>query len=232
MKWISCPPRTASGHPRGCSCFANDPLLFEPETQYGYSTFGWILVSAAVEAAADEPFFTFMRTQIFKPLGMTDTTIRLRDRARSRIGRPSTTGIQWRPSFRARAGDHGRLLLFRGRRRDPVHAVRPGALRDGGHQRQAAAACHREPSSRHHRCWLRARKPTTASAGCSRPFSSRGAPTRLAGHASRTMLGGSTSFLTFPERGIVVAVTTNIAGKDTRSIALGIAQAFAEQRAP
>ena len=56
-----------------------------------------------------------------------------------------------------------------------------------------------------------------------------GAPTRLAGHASRTLLGGSTSFLTFPERGIVVAVTTNISGKDTKSIALGIAQAFAEQ---
>jgi hypothetical protein len=40
----------------------------------------------------------------------------------------------------------------------------------------------------------------------------------------------STSFLTFPDRGIVVAVTTNISGKDTKSIALGIAQAFADQR--
>jgi serine beta-lactamase-like protein LACTB len=29
--------------------FADDPLRFEPQTQYGYSTFGWILVSAAVE---------------------------------------------------------------------------------------------------------------------------------------------------------------------------------------
>ena len=58
----------------GLQLFANDPLRFEPATQYGYSTFGWILVSAAVEAAADEPFSTFMRTQIFTPLGMTDTT--------------------------------------------------------------------------------------------------------------------------------------------------------------
>ena len=40
-----------------------------------YSTLGWILVSAAVEAAANEPFFTLMRTKIFKPLGMIDTTI-------------------------------------------------------------------------------------------------------------------------------------------------------------
>jgi CubicO group peptidase (beta-lactamase class C family) len=46
--------------------FADDPLLFEPETNTKHSTFGWILVSAAVEAAAGEPFFTFMRTQIFR----------------------------------------------------------------------------------------------------------------------------------------------------------------------
>ena len=58
----------------GLQLFANDPLRFEPATQYGYSTFGWILVSAAVEAVAGEPFSTFMRTQIFTPLGMTDTT--------------------------------------------------------------------------------------------------------------------------------------------------------------
>jgi hypothetical protein len=45
------------------------------------------------------------------------------------------------------------------------------------------------------------------------------------------MLGGSTSFLTFPERGLVVAVTSNISKASLRSIALTIAQAFAE-RAP
>lgn len=30
-------------------------------------------MSAAVEAAADEPFLTFMRRRIFEPLGMDDT---------------------------------------------------------------------------------------------------------------------------------------------------------------
>jgi hypothetical protein len=33
--------------------------------------------------------------------------------------------------------------------------------------------------------------------------------------------------MTFPERGLVVAVTTNVSLKDTRSIALKIAEAFA-----
>ena len=53
--------------------FANDALLFEPGTQYRHSKYGWILVSAAVEAAGDQPFLTFMREQIFQPLRMSDT---------------------------------------------------------------------------------------------------------------------------------------------------------------
>ena len=57
----------------GLQHFAERSLLFEPGTQYRYSSYGWILVSAAVEAAAHEPFLTFMRKQIYAPLGMDDT---------------------------------------------------------------------------------------------------------------------------------------------------------------
>ena len=53
--------------------FAQGELLFEPGTQYRHSKYGWILVSAAVEAAAAQPFLTFMREQIFRPLGMDQT---------------------------------------------------------------------------------------------------------------------------------------------------------------
>lgn len=53
--------------------FAHDALLFKPNTQYRHSKYGWILVSAAVETAADQPFLTFMREQIFQPLGMDNT---------------------------------------------------------------------------------------------------------------------------------------------------------------
>ena len=57
-----------------------------------------------------------------------------------------------------------------------------------------------------------------------------GAPTRVASHASRTLLGGSTSFLTFPEHGIVIAMTSNISKADTKSMAVKIARAFGERR--
>jgi CubicO group peptidase (beta-lactamase class C family) len=57
-----------------------------------------------------------------------------------------------------------------------------------------------------------------------------GQPTRMAGHGSKEeFIGGTTYLMTFPERGIVVAVMSNISFADTKSIALNIAQAFAEQ---
>ena len=53
--------------------FADQQLLFEPGSEYRYSNYGWILVSAAVEEAVDQPFLTFMQNRIFEPLGMRDT---------------------------------------------------------------------------------------------------------------------------------------------------------------
>jgi len=52
---------------------ADGQLLFPPGTQGRQSPRGWILVSAAVEAAAQRPFLSFMRDQVFQPLGMMDT---------------------------------------------------------------------------------------------------------------------------------------------------------------
>jgi CubicO group peptidase (beta-lactamase class C family) len=53
--------------------FADDPLLFQPGTQFRQSPRGWVLVSAAVESAAERPFLSFMRDQVFHPLGMSHT---------------------------------------------------------------------------------------------------------------------------------------------------------------
>ena len=47
----------------GLQPFAERSLLFEPGTRYRYSSYGWILVSAAVEAAADEPFLSSCATR-------------------------------------------------------------------------------------------------------------------------------------------------------------------------
>ena len=57
----------------GLNAFKDRDLLFEPGTRYRYSSYGWILVSAAIEAASGQRFLTFMNRQVFEPLGMADT---------------------------------------------------------------------------------------------------------------------------------------------------------------
>jgi CubicO group peptidase (beta-lactamase class C family) len=53
--------------------FAADSLEFEPGTQFGYSTYGYTLLSAALENASGEDFLTLMTTRVFRPLGMLHT---------------------------------------------------------------------------------------------------------------------------------------------------------------
>ena len=55
-----------------------------------------------------------------------------------------------------------------------------------------------------------------------------GKETHLAGHDGDSLGGMVSSFMTFPEYGIVVAVTSNTSYADTYSVAVKIAEAFAE----
>ncbi|HXG72152.1 MAG TPA: serine hydrolase domain-containing protein, partial [Gemmatimonadaceae bacterium] len=55
------------------SIFRNDSLQFRPGEKYGYSTFGYVLLSAVIEGAAGEPFISFMRRRVIDPIGMSRT---------------------------------------------------------------------------------------------------------------------------------------------------------------
>lgn len=50
--------------------FADDPLLFEPGTRYSYSTYGYVLLGAVVEAASGERFTEYLKEHIFLPARM------------------------------------------------------------------------------------------------------------------------------------------------------------------
>jgi CubicO group peptidase (beta-lactamase class C family) len=56
-----------------------------------------------------------------------------------------------------------------------------------------------------------------------------GGSTTMASHDGGLLLGGSTSLMTFPERGLVIAVTSNTSYADVTSIATKVAEVFAEQ---
>lgn len=60
--------------------FSNDTLLFAPGTQVEYSSFGYTLLSAAIESVSNSPFPEYMKNCIFVPLGMTHTSMDYTDR--------------------------------------------------------------------------------------------------------------------------------------------------------
>jgi serine beta-lactamase-like protein LACTB len=212
----------------GLKSFADDPLRFEPDTEYGYSTYGWVLVSAAVEAAAKEPLSSFMAAQVFTPLGMTATTFE-----------SPTEPIPDRVTFYQRrfTGDGGEGVVpativdyscFAGAAAilsTPSDLVRFGIAVNGGKLLQSDTVKKLQTPQ-----MLTSGKETEYGLGWMvEEVTLAGEPTRMVHHASRSLKGGTTSFMTFPARGMVVAVTANIANGITRDIALNIAQAFAEQ---
>ncbi len=53
--------------------FKDRPLLFPPGQRFYYSNFGYTLISAVIKGASGAPFLEYMRSSVFKPLGMTNT---------------------------------------------------------------------------------------------------------------------------------------------------------------
>ncbi len=212
----------------GLQPFAERSLLFEPGTEYRYSSYGWILVSAAVEAVADEPFLAFMRKQIFEPLGMNDTRA---DSATQPIPRRATFYF---PRFAAdpKYGLHlmreidyscyaGSSVFLS----TPSDLVRFGMAINGGKLLQPATVQLLQTPQR-----LASGQETGYGLGWDlENVALAGEHTRTVGHDGDSLGGMVASLMTFPERGIVVSVTSNISFADTSAVALSIAQAFAEQ---
>ena len=63
----------------GLDLFKNDPLLFEPGTQFNYSSFGYVLLSEVIQKATKMPFDVFINVSIFKPLQMTHSMMDVSD---------------------------------------------------------------------------------------------------------------------------------------------------------
>jgi CubicO group peptidase (beta-lactamase class C family) len=57
-----------------------DHTYFPPGTQFRYSNSGYALLACIVEKVSEMPFATFLTQNIFRPLGMRETFLNLRDR--------------------------------------------------------------------------------------------------------------------------------------------------------
>jgi CubicO group peptidase (beta-lactamase class C family) len=208
--------------------FSESTLLFEPETQYRYSSYGWILVSAAVEAAADEPFLTFMRKRIFEPLRMRDTkadsaTEPIPNRAMfyfPRFAANPRYGLHlMRPiDYSCYAGSSAFLST-------PSDLVRFGMAISGGTLLQPATVQLLQTAQR-----LTSGQETGYGLGWDlETVAVAGEQTRSVGRDGTSLGGMVASLMMLPDHRIVVAVTSNISYADTRAVALRIAQAFSAQ---
>ena len=213
----------------GLRSFADRPLLFEPGSRYEFSNSSWILVSAAVEAVADEPFFAFMRKQIFDPLGMAGTTA---DRATDPLPDRATF---YYPRFAAeprygpelaQEGDYSCFTGSGGFLSTPSDLVRFGMAMSGGKLLTPATVTMLQTSQR-----VASGEETGYGLGWDiETVQLAGSQARAVGHDGEFGMGGSTSMIMFREQGIVVAVTANISHADTSAIALAIAQGFSGTR--
>jgi len=65
--------RSFSSVRESVAVFQDAPLRFEPGTQYSYSAYNFVLLSAAIEGASGKDFLTFMAERVFSPLGLRRT---------------------------------------------------------------------------------------------------------------------------------------------------------------
>ena len=182
-----------------------------------------------------------MRTRVFEPLGMRDTTV---DIATEAI--PARAAFYW-PRFGGAVVERA-IGLAAGTRYGPKPA------RQGDYSCYAGAAAFLSTPSDLVRFGMGInggkllmlgivrqfqtpqRLPSGAETGYGlgwdlETLSLAGQPSSMAGHGStKDFIGATTSFMTFPERGMVVVVMSNISFADTKSIALNIAEAFAKER--
>lgn len=209
----------------GLETFAGEPLLFEPGTKYRFSTYGWILLSAVVEGASGEPFPTFMRREVFEPLGMDRTVLEGFEKdpdtvslyfPRTAMG--SNVGLQDAPpvDYSCFAGAGAFLST-------PSDLVRLGsAMLKPGLLKADTIALFQTPL----------RLESGASAGFALGWKVDnvklgGAPARLLRHRA-SLIGGAVSLSVFPDLGLVIAATSNVSRTESVDpFALRVADAFA-----
>jgi CubicO group peptidase (beta-lactamase class C family) len=245
--------------------FADRDLLFPPGTQFKDSKYGWIVASAAIEAAAHQPFLAFVREHIFQPLGM------------ARTAAESATGEN--PDHAGEPGEHAPFLTF-------FRQLIPGPPRVGSPKTAPATGASPDRATFYFprfaadpRYGLHLMRPLNLScyagsmAFLSNPadlvrfalaieqgkllqpatvqllqtpqrltsgqetgyglgwdvdtVALAGEPTQAFGYDGESLGGTVVSLRIFKDRGLVVAVMSNISYADTPALALKIAEAFA-----
>jgi serine beta-lactamase-like protein LACTB, mitochondrial len=218
--------------------FADEPLRAQPGTELRNSNYGWILVSAAVEAAAGRPFLDFVRDNVLEPLGMKDTIadperINAESSGTQKKRSPDQVAFYF-PRFAADPayGLHDLreldLSCYAGAsvyQSTPSDLARFGMAVNAGKLLKPETVRVLQTSQR-----LASGKDTGYGLGWDlKSVKVGGKERRMVGHDGHVLGGITTSLATFPEHELVVSVMSNISYADTRTLAVKIAEAFAGQ---
>jgi CubicO group peptidase (beta-lactamase class C family) len=208
--------------------FADRSLLFEPGTQYRYSSYGWIVVSAAIEQAAGERFFAFMQKRVFAPLGMDDTMADSATEANPDRATPYFPRFGADPRYGLHLMRPIDLSCYAGASAfvsTPSDLVRFGLAANRGTLLKPATVDMLQTPQR-----IASGEETGYGLGWDlETVSLAGEQSLVAGHDGELLGGMVASLMTFRERGLSVAVLSNISYAETASLASSVAEAFAER---
>ena len=219
------PGRHCAGLDDALEVFRDDPLLFRPGTQFRYSTYDWVLVSAVVEAAAGEPYLAFMNREVLARAGMERTVPDEAD------------GVADRVSFyRPRAALRTDLGLEEESPADYSCFAGSGAFLSTPSDLVRFGSAILKPGLLNAETIALLQTPLRLESGASTGYALGwkvesvqlgGAPAKLVGHTGSSA-GGTTSFMTFPDLGLVIAVTSNVSfATGVAPFGLKVAEAFA-----
>lgn len=206
----------------GLEIFAGDPLLFQPGTKYGYSSYGWNLVSAVVQSAAGEPFLDFMRREVFTPVGMRHT---VPDDVFRIV--PDRAGFYARDTDgrlrNAAYVDESNKWASGGFLSTPSDLVRFGfAMLDGKLLKPETVQLLWTPLR------LESGESTEHGLGWGiREMAGR----RMIGHGGASV-GGRASLMIFPEERLIISVTSNVTGAQIGPITIILGRLFDPSRLP
>lgn len=221
----SMPARDCASLDEALRIVAVEPLLFEPGTKYRFSTNGWILLSAVVEAAAGEPFPTFMTREVFTPLGMESTVIEADEML------PDTTSFYF-----PRANLDPKLGVEEASRRHNSCLFGAGAYLSTPSDLARFGSAMLKPGLLKADTIELLQTPLRLASGASTNFALgwkvervqlNGASARMVAHRA-TPMGGTTALLMFPDQRLVIAAVSNVS--DAEGVApfgVKVAEAFA-----
>ena len=214
--------------------FADDPLLFEPGTDYSYSTYGANLLGMAVQAAAGRDFYSVLKEHVFEPLGMrstvgdhTDSIIPMRTAFYERTGQPP--GYHRRQSSWGDGGGPG--LLLNGPFSDNSNKRAGGGLLTTPEDLVRFGSAHLRPgflrrdSLDEMLTSARLNDGTETGRGLNWTLGVDAVGRRYIGHGGGAV-GGTTDLLVYLESGVVVAVQSNLTDAEYGDLVEEVAELF------